>query len=175
MVSTQEPIYIEKYPNGYIQYSLMSGYAVIYDDSLDEWCYAKRGEDGWLKSSGFSIRFYTGKEIRLKPDLRPSEERWNELEEKKENDDEQTRSYNAPWIPMPKTGSIQSLVIYVTLAEAMFNNATFTDNGWFNGNSPPHSTKRYFQEVSRNHLNMNFNIYTYRDTTALSFFYQTLF
>jgi len=112
----------------------MSGYAVIYDDSLDEWCYAKRGEDGWLKSSGFSIRFYTGKEIRLKPDIRPSEERWNELEEKNESDDEQTRSYNAPWIPMPKTGSIQSLVIYTILADQN-PQLKFDDNGFFNGNN----------------------------------------
>jgi len=71
---------------------------------------------------------------------------------------------------MSKTGNIQSLMIYVTLSDAMFNNATFTDNGWFNGGSPAHSTKRYFQEVLRNNLNMNFNFYTYRDTTPLLYY-----
>jgi len=166
----EEPIYVNKYPNGYIRYSLMSGYTVIYDELLNDWCYAKQGGDGWLESSNFSIRLYTGKESGLKPGIRPTEARWNELEEKKESDDEQTRSFNSPWIPMPKTGSIQSIVIYVTLADAMFNNATFTDNGWFNGNSPAHSTKRYFQEVSRNHLIINFNFYSYRDTTEVSYF-----
>jgi hypothetical protein len=66
------------------RYSRYSGYSfkcytAILDTLSNYWCYAQRGEDGWLESTGFPVHLFKGADLGLDVLIRPSQEREKEI------------------------------------------------------------------------------------------------
>ena len=125
------------FEDGYISYCDVLMYSAILDTLTGYWCYAIRGEDGYLKSTGLPMHLYRGRDLDIRPGARPSDERRKEIIEKmkKEKEDRQTRNhllFKAPWIKMGSTGTKKSLVIYAIPSDKTLTN--FNDTGYFNTN-----------------------------------------
>jgi len=143
------------YREGYTEYVYKRNFAVMLDSLSGYWCYAKQGEDGWLESTGYPIHLHNPANIGIIFFERPTDERIEELIQRSRNEESQSKYFNAPWIKMPSIGDIQSLVIYIILADQN-PTTSFNDNGFFNGNnSNSSSIQRYYYETSIQNLNLS--------------------
>ena len=163
---TKVQIFTDTYQSGYINYAIPSGHNLVFDEKKRDWCYAIQGEDGWLESSGYSIHLHTGEELGIKPHIRPTKERLDELEQRSENSDNQTRRYDALYRKMKPTGNVETLVIYVLLSDHVLGPDTlFIDtNNYFNGLGSTQSAQRYYRNMSNNALNLSFHFEPYHDS-----------
>jgi hypothetical protein len=105
----------------YRRYHDENDYTVIKDRKTKFICYAIRGEDGNLKSSGYPIHLHSPQSLGLEPGLRPSPERIREMIRKKTSG---TRGYSLqsrPGAGVDERWQYYQEVSYQTLCSLIVN------------------------------------------------------